>query len=91
MGSHNYCLLQKEGTVNTAHEIDCPEIRGSYYINVGADSKWYVVRYEDCYRNGGQDTKEYEYKYGFASKSGAIRWANRDAQKITEWNTKWNQ
>ena len=96
MGSYNHRLLQEEGTVSMEHQIDCPEISGFYLIDAapnsnGTDYKWYVVRYEDIFRNGGQDTKEYEHQYGFASKAGAIKWANKDAQKIREWNTKWNQ
>lgn len=71
--------------MNTAHEIDDYASNCLYYIiNVGEPKKWYVTVYSNYNKNGGQDTGEYEHDFGFATKAGAIKWANNDAKKIAE-------
>lgn len=85
-----------EGTIkmNTEYELEDYANDGLFYIiNIGYSNhvedkgtppKWYVLRFWDYSRNGGQETKEYEHDFGFATKAGAIKWAHNNARKIAE-------
>ena len=68
------------------YEIDAPDIDGMYIIGTGVDGKYYVTRFSDCYRNGGQNQTEYEHSFAFGSRFAAQRWAVKDLERIIKEN-----
>ena len=60
------------------YEMEAPDIEGVYDIIEGLDGKYYVMRYSDFNRNGGQDAQEYEHDKPFSTLAGAKKWAERD-------------
>ena len=64
--------------------IPAPAIDGEYVISKGDNKKWYITRYANCYRNGGQDTEEYEHPNSFSRTSSAKRWVQNNLKQIME-------
>jgi hypothetical protein len=64
--------------------IPAPAIDGQYVITKGDNKKWYITRYADCYRNGGQNANEYEHETGYGRSSSAKRWVANDLKRIME-------
>lgn len=64
--------------------ISAPAIHGEYVISKGDNKKWYITRYANCYRNGGQNTEEYEHESPFTRSSSAKRWIQNDLKRIVE-------
>ena len=77
--------------MSTHHILEAAHIDAHYWIDISDDKKWYVTRFENGYSNGGQDIREYQHNYGFASKAGAVKWALRDAKRIHEWELKYGE
>ena len=65
--------------------IEMPNIQCQYDVSVGDGGKWYVTRYDNAYRKGGQYCTEYEHAYGFSNKASACKWALKDAKQIELW------
>jgi hypothetical protein len=65
-------------------EIDAPEINGHYEITKGDNAKWYVTRYANEFRNGGQDCTEFEHPVGYSRASSAKRWIEKDRNNNRE-------
>ena len=59
-------------------EMDAPDIDGLYEIQGNNKEGFVVTRYSDGFRNGGQDTREYEHDRIFKSRAAAKKWAERD-------------
>ena len=69
------------------YKINMTDIECIYYVSMGEGNKWYVTRYEDAYRNGGQNCREYEHAYGFSNKASACKWVLKDAKQIASWDS----
>lgn len=72
--------------MNTEHTIDAPEISGYYFVSLGGDKQWYVTRFTDCYRNGGQNATDTEIEQSFATQDLAKEWVKEDLRQIAESN-----
>ena len=80
-------LSSGEWTKNTdGFEMDAPDIEGVYDVVEGLDGKFYVSRYSDYNRNGGQDAQEYEHDKPFSTLAAAKKWVEKDyAQAANEY------
>jgi HK97 family phage prohead protease len=68
------------------YEMDAPDIEGVYEIQEGLDGKFYVVRYSDGNRNGGQNMGIYEHDKPFSTLAAAKKWSEKDyAQAADEY------
>jgi HK97 family phage prohead protease len=65
-------------------EMDAPDIEGVYDVIEGLDGKFYVTRYSDFNRNGGQNAQEYEHDKPFASLAAAKKWVEKDYAQAAE-------
>jgi len=73
------------------YKMDMPNIGCIYYVCLGDGGKWFVIRYEDAYRDGGQFCNEYEHTYGFSNKASACKWVLKDAKQIASWEEAHNE
>jgi hypothetical protein len=84
----NYEISEfKVNSKMSEYKINMPDIQCIYYVCMGDGGKWFVIRYEDAYRNGGQDCREYEHAYGFSNKASACKWVLKDAKQIASWDS----
>jgi hypothetical protein len=64
--------------------IPAPAIDGEYVITKGDNKKWYITRYGNCFKNGGQNAEEYEHETAYSRSSSAKRWVANDLKRIMD-------